>query len=61
MKAPKALEAAAQQALDAQEMLEWHDLQNAQIDSLKHVWDNPEDDIWNDAPTASAPPCNVSC
>ncbi len=34
---------------DEQELLEWRDLQNAQIDSMKHVWDNPEDEIWNDA------------
>ena len=33
----------------AQELLEWRDLQNAQIDSMMHVWDNPEDEVWNDA------------
>ena len=32
----------------AQELLEWRDLQNAQIDSMMHVWDNPEDEVWND-------------
>lgn len=37
------------QELDSQEQLEWRDLQNAQIDSLQHVWDNPEDEVWNDA------------
>ena len=31
----------------AQELLEHHDLQNAQIDSMRHVWDNPEDEAWN--------------
>ncbi|OIN92209.1 MAG: hypothetical protein AUJ20_08435 [Comamonadaceae bacterium CG1_02_60_18] len=39
------------QVLDAQELLEWRDLQNAQLESLKHVWDNPEDDCWNDVPS----------
>ena len=34
--------------LAAQELLEWRDLQNAQIDSMMHVWDNPEDEVWND-------------
>ena len=33
--------------LAAQELLEHHDLQNAQIDSMVHVWDNPEDEVWN--------------
>lgn len=36
-------------ACDDQELLEWRDLQNAQIDSMQHVWDNPEDEVWNDA------------
>ena len=27
----------------------WHDLQNAQISALTDVWDNPEDEVWNDA------------
>lgn len=40
-------EPANQQNLDAQELLEWRDLQNAQVESLKHVWDNPEDECWN--------------
>jgi hypothetical protein len=31
----------------AQEMLELRDLQNAQIDSMQHVWDNPEDAHWD--------------
>lgn len=34
---------------DEQELLEWRDLQNAQNDSMTHVWDNPEDEVWNDA------------
>ncbi|MBK7051991.1 MAG: hypothetical protein KAY39_00215 [Burkholderiaceae bacterium] len=34
---------------DDQELLEWRDLQDAQIDSMQHVWDNPEDEVWNDA------------
>lgn len=38
---------AANQELDAQELLELRDLQNAQIDSMKHVWDNPEDAHWD--------------
>lgn len=38
------------QDLDALELLEWRDLQNAQIESMMHVWDNPEDEVWNDAP-----------
>ena len=33
----------------AQELLELHDLQNAQLDSMQHVWDNPQDEVWNDA------------
>ena len=32
----------------AQELLEHRDLQNAQILSMMDVWDNPEDDVWND-------------
>lgn len=39
---------AEKQTFDAQEMLEHRDLQHAQIDSLQHVWDNPEDEHWND-------------
>ena len=36
------------QALTPQELLEWRDMQNAQITSMTHVWDNPEDERWND-------------
>ena len=32
----------------AQELLEHRDLQNALIDSMMDVWDNPEDEVWND-------------
>lgn len=32
-----------------EELAQWRDLQNAQIDSMQHVWDNPEDEVWNDA------------
>ena len=32
---------------EAQELLEWRDLQNAQMDSMLHLWDNPEDEQWN--------------
>ena len=35
--------------LDAQDLLAWRDLQNAQIDAMMHVWDNPQDEVWNDA------------
>lgn len=28
---------------------EWHDLQNAQASALDDVWNNPEDEVWNDA------------
>ena len=31
----------------ALELVEWHDLQNAQVISLMDVWDNPEDECWN--------------
>lgn len=51
-------EPANQQDLDAQERLEWRDLQNAQIDSMKHVWDNPKDECWNDI--AADGPATVS-
>lgn len=50
MNQPEPSEHASQQDLDAQDLLEWRDLQNAQIDSMKHVWDNPEDECWNDVP-----------
>lgn len=33
---------------DGEELEQWRDLQNAQIDSMQHVWDNPEDERWND-------------
>lgn len=29
------------------EFAEW---QNAQASSLAHVWNNPEDEVWNDVP-----------
>ncbi len=32
------------------EELEWRELQNAQIVTMMHVWDNPEDECWNDIP-----------
>jgi hypothetical protein len=32
----------------ARELLEHRDLQDAQIDSMTHVWDNPEDEVWDD-------------
>lgn len=28
---------------------QWHDLQNAQMSALADFWDNPEDEVWNDA------------
>ena len=34
--------------LAAQQLLELHDLQDAQIDAMMHVWDNPQDEVWND-------------
>lgn len=34
--------------LAAQELLQMRDLQNAQVVSMMHVWDNPEDEVWND-------------
>ncbi|MBF0180819.1 MAG: hypothetical protein HQM03_12425 [Magnetococcales bacterium] len=27
------------------------DLTMAQGDAMRHVWDNPEDEVWNDVPT----------
>ena len=27
---------------------EWEDLMNAQSESMKSIWDNPEDKVWND-------------
>ena len=48
----------------AQELLEHRDLQNAQIVSMMHIWDNPEDEAWNDIelPEASVAQqgCNVN-
>ena len=38
----------ANQDMTPQELLEWRDLQNAQIMSMAHVWENPEDERWND-------------
>lgn len=31
------------------ERAEWRDLIAAQERSLRSIWDNPEDDVWNDA------------
>ena len=28
---------------------EWHDLQNAQLSALTELWDNNEDEVWNEA------------
>ena len=28
---------------------EWHDLQNAQLSALTELWDNDEDEVWNEA------------
>ena len=30
------------------ERVEWEDLMGAQAISLAAVWDNPEDEVWND-------------
>lgn len=27
----------------------WHDLQDAQLTALTDLWDNEEDEVWNDA------------
>ena len=40
----------------AKELLEWRDLQNAQMTAMAHVWDNPEDDCWNDLPGLESQP-----
>ena len=32
----------------AQKWREWRDLQNAQIVSTTHIWDNPDNEVWND-------------
>jgi hypothetical protein len=31
-----------------QDRAEWVDLINAQAESMKAVWDNPADEVWND-------------
>jgi hypothetical protein len=31
-----------------QDRTEWQDLMNAQAESMKAIWDNPEDEVWND-------------
>jgi hypothetical protein len=33
---------------EKQEREEWEDLMNAQSESMKSIWDNPEDEAWND-------------
>ena len=35
------------------EVLKWRDLQNAQMLSLADIWDNPEDERWNDLPLSA--------
>lgn len=30
------------------ELMEHRDLQNAQVKSMAHIWDNPADERWND-------------
>ena len=32
-----------------QELLEHRDLQNAQQTVMDHIWDNDEDEVWNNA------------
>ena len=32
------------------ELMEHRDLQNAQVKSMAHIWDNPADERWNDLP-----------
>ncbi len=44
--------APARQDLTPDELLEWHDLQDAQMTALEQVWDNPRDECWNDVPCA---------
>lgn len=41
---------------DAQELLEWRDLQATQATSMQHVWDNPEDEHWNKLPMDTPTP-----
>jgi len=45
----------SEEVSDGQELLEWRDLQNAQMSVMAHVWDNPEDDCWNDLPGVESP------
>ncbi len=33
---------------ERQERAEWQDLVQAQSSAMKAVWDNPEDEVWND-------------
>ena len=33
---------------EKQERAEFMDLMMAQETALKHIWDNPEDEVWND-------------
>ncbi len=33
---------------EKQERAEWEDLMRAQATAFKAVWDNPEDEVWND-------------
>ncbi len=33
---------------EKQERAEWEDLMGAQATGLKAIWDNPEDEVWND-------------
>jgi hypothetical protein len=42
--------------LDAQEPREWHDLQNAQMSAMADIWDNPEDEVWNDLGNSASLP-----
>lgn len=51
----------SEEASDAQELLEWRDLQNAQMTAMVHVWDNPEDDCWNDLPGLESQPDDPAC
>lgn len=33
---------------EKQERAEWEDLMRAQATGLTSIWDNPEDEVWND-------------
>ncbi len=33
---------------EKRERVEWEDLMSAQTAGLKAIWDNPEDEVWND-------------